>query len=156
MSHVTCHVHVDKTMPRELAHSHHVNPRLAKGSDDSDNLIWLCPDCHHAIHQLATMLAHGRAEAVHIAHEAYPHPPTRKRALQLASLVSEGIARKKAGEVVTDHVVPIVLEPEVFSALRHLAARYKHGGRRVGVARFVEALVLRELRQKGFKIPEKR
>ncbi len=104
---VTCHVHHDKRLPRKLAHSHHVNPRLAQGSDDSENLIWLCPDCHHTIHQIATMLAHGRAgEAIFFANEAYPHPPLKKRALELASIVSEGIARKKSGDVVTERALP--------------------------------------------------
>lgn len=150
---VTCYVHTTNKMPRELAHEHHIVPRAAKGGDSKDNLVYLCPNCHDAVHQLAGMMVHNRAgEMVDIVYSAYPHPPQRKKILELASVVSESMVRKKAGEIETDHIVPLVLDHELFLMVKRMANDFKRGGRAVGISRFVHALIVRELRQRGYRV----
>ena len=41
-------------------HEHHRTPRAFGGTDDEDNLIWLCVPCHDLLHRLATMSMHGK------------------------------------------------------------------------------------------------
>jgi len=93
------------------------------------------------------MAVHGKGgEMLMLASALYPHTAQRKKIMDLVGLAAEGMIMKKTGGVVTDHVIPVVVTHDTFLKLQIMARDHRHGGRPVGVAKFVQALAIRELR----------
>ncbi len=40
-------------------HEHHILPRYLGGSDDEDNVVWICPNTHAATHELLRLYLKG-------------------------------------------------------------------------------------------------
>jgi len=151
---VTCYVHRQKKLPRELAHQHHKIPQAVVKDDSPENLVYLCPDCHHALHQLATILRSGRTGMMmDILQQGYPLPQERSRILELANLVAESMVGKIEGETPTStHLIPLILDHVTFLSIKRIANDHRRRGRPVGVARFISMLIQQEIRKRGFKV----
>jgi len=99
------------------------------------------------------MLVNNRqGDLLSAAHTMYPAPAERKRVLELASTVAEGIIAKQEGEITTDHLIAITLDHATFLAAKRVANDFRHAGRRVGVAKFMQALLIQELRRRGMRV----
>jgi hypothetical protein len=99
------------------------------------------------------MLMNNRqGDFISASHTLYPSPPHRKKIIELAALVAESMVAKMDGEITTDHIVPVVLSHNAFLMVKRIANDHRHGGKKVGVARFLKALIVQDLRRRGCKL----
>lgn len=147
---VKCFVH-NKQFARSSCHSHHLTPRAAGGLDDSENLVWLCANCHTLAHRCAQLQLHGKAGiASDLANQTYDVPVIRSRFLQVVKEIADsttvasdfGLGKSRATCI-------IELDHDIYSKLKNLAYERKEKGRKVGVARYIEVILLDHLRKKG-------
>lgn len=151
---VKCTVH-GVSIPRAAAHEHHEAPRAAGGGDELENLVWLCANCHQLSHRVAQLRQLGRAaEASDIVHSSYPQPAMRKRFEQVvfeilsAHSIADDIGLGKAkAEVILE------LSHGLYACLKTLAADHRVNGRKVGVAKYMEAVLTQHVRKHGMDIP---
>ena len=59
----TCWVCSD-TLPRQFLNEHHRTPRSAGGGDQKANLVWICPTCHTACHEITKVYLKGKGGQV--------------------------------------------------------------------------------------------
>lgn len=150
-AHVMCFVHGQR-IPRAAAHEHHEAPRAAGGTDDVENLVWLCATCHQLSHRVAQLRQLGRgAEAEDIAQTSFGTPAARNRFSQVVleimaahALADDlGLGKAKA-EVVLE------LDHPLYNFLKTLANDHRDNGRKVGVARYIEAVLQKHAIKHGF------
>lgn len=147
---VMCFVH-RAAMPRAAAHEHHEAPRAAGGSDDKDNLVWLCATCHQVAHRVAQLMMLGKnAAAIDIATSTYSQPQTRKLFLQVVNeIVIAHLHAQEAGVGKPKAEVMLELDHKLYHHLKTLAQDHRANGRKVGVAKYIEAVLTKHVRQNG-------
>jgi hypothetical protein len=143
-----CRCYVCTTIvPITFEQEHHVVPQAAGGKDGETRQ--LCAGCHHNLHRLADMLLGGKASmAEDSAAIAYPDGAVRARAFDLAKLVVEAMTLKRDGKMDLGHPVHlmIALPPQIKLAAQVLANECRGPtGRRLGLARWISGLVIREV-----------
>lgn len=149
--HVVCFVH-GIPFPKSTCHLHHEAPRMAGGGDEASNLIWLCANCHNTAHRVAQLQEQGKgSEAVDTSNTLYPTPAMRQRFQQVVKEIVEAVVLARGtGKGKDKTMVELYLTPEVNKRLKTLVSEVRVNGKRVGVAKYVESLVLQHLKQKGY------
>lgn len=149
--HVTCFVH-GIAFPKSTCHLHHSAPRAAGGGDEQANLIWLCANCHNTAHRVAQLQEQGKSgEASDTSMTLYPTPASRQRFQRVVKEILEAeTLAKGTGKGKSHTMVELHLTPEVHTRLKTLVADIRVNGKRTGVAKYVESLVIQHLRQKGY------
>lgn len=150
---VKCVVHGTR-IPRAAAHEHHEAPRAAGGSDDQDNLIWLCATCHQLSHRIAQLRHLGRlAEAEDIIGVGY-NPSQRKRLNQVVYEIMSALAHASAAGLGKEKAeVMLELEHELYAFLKGLASDRRDNGERVGVTKFMISVLHGHAIKNGY-LPE--
>lgn len=137
-----CCVHGTK-IPRAAAHEHHEAPRAAGGGDEKSNLVWLCATCHQVAHRVGQLRQLNRGdEASDIMTSYYPAPAQRKRFAQVVhEMVTAHMHADLTGMGKPKAEVMLEIDHELYACLKQLALDYRSGGRRVGVAKYIEAVL---------------
>lgn len=147
---VTCYVH-GQQFPQQTCEQHHLTPRSSGGLDDLDNLVWLCANCHTLAHRCAQMhLAKKSGLAKDTAEQAYPYPSVRSRFTRVVQEIINAKGFAEDFQLGKDKALcQVQLSHDVYAKLKTLSYEKKESGRRVGVSRYIEALILDHLRKKG-------
>jgi hypothetical protein len=135
-------------VPLTFEQQHHTIPRAAGGRDGPT--VSLCAGCHHDLHRVADMLQHGRAglasDSVSL---RFPDDRgARERLLTLARTVAEYMVLKRDGRVQSGEPLRVVVELPVDIKLAAQVIAHDHRGptgRRLGLARWIAALVKTEV-----------
>ena len=124
------------------------------GKDDDDNLVYLCANCHNLIHRCAQLfIANKGGIANDLAMSAYPTPASRERFLELVkTIISSSVIAEDYDLGKEKAVILVSLGHNVYSRLKILANEKKINGRKVGVSRYIEALIKNHLNDKGVAI----
>jgi len=126
-------------------HEHHVHTRAAGGSDAPENLKFLCPTCHQAVHMIARKVAAGKP-----ANHLYSNPLWKAAGAQrrAKSLVGEVIKHEMIAPSNTRRSRPVSvtvhIPPQLYIRLQTLASRSKHANGRKGS---VPAVILNIIRR---------
>lgn len=149
--HVICFVH-GIPFPKSTCHLHHEAPRMAGGGDEASNLLWLCANCHNTAHRVAQLQEQGKSgEASDTSNTLYPTPAARQRFQQVVKEIVEAVVLARGtGKGKSKTMVELHLTPDVHKRLKTLVAEVRVNGKRTGVAKYVESLVMQHLRQKGY------
>jgi hypothetical protein len=125
---------------------------MAGGGDEESNLIWLCANCHNTAHRVAQLQETGKGgEANDICMTLFPAPAPRQRFQQVVKeILSAVIVAKSAGKRKSKTRIELDLDPEVHDRLRILVGEIRSNGKKVSLAKYVESLVIQNLRQKGY------
>lgn len=148
---VTCWIHQTK-IPRAAAHEHHEAPRAAGGSDDVENLVWLCATCHQVAHRATQLLAAGKSGAASdLAYAQYAVPADRHR---FASVVKEMVKAHEDAALTgigkPEAEVMIYLDHELYGYLKALASDHRSGNRKVGVGKYIAAVLRKHAAANGY------
>ena len=150
---VTCFVH-GQPFPQQTCEQHHLTPRAAGGLDDKDNLIWLCANCHTLAHRCAKLYAaQKQGVAKDIIEQSYIHPAIRSRFMRVLQEIINSTSIAEDFQLGKDKASCVIaLDHDVYAKLKTLAYDKRERGRKVGVSRYIEALLLDHLRKKGLII----
>lgn len=150
MDFVVCYVH-NKKYPRSTCHDHHITPRASGGLDYKDNLVWLCANCHTLLHRCIQLYTKGKKGLANdLAEQSYDVPVIRQRFMSLvkdavdAASIAQAFGLKKAKALCS-----LELDHDVYHKLKILAYERKEKGRRVGITRYIEVILIDHLRKKG-------
>jgi hypothetical protein len=147
---VECYVH-KQAFSKEACHEHHKTPRALGGVDSKDNLVYLCANCHTLIHRCAQLfLANKGGIANDLAMSSYPTPASRERFMELVGLIIKSSSEAEDLNLGRDKAVILInLSHQDHARLKTLAFEKKINGRKVGVSKYIEALIQKHLRDKG-------
>ncbi len=136
---------------------HHVLPQSAGGKDlnpdGSSNTIAICATCHGTLHTIAVMLRGKKAGTVEDTLSYIQDSETKKEILVYAKEVNKGHVLKKDGGVNTtnkEEPISITLPGKYKKALKVIAneTRDSATGRKMGVSKYIRALLLAHVRSK--------
>lgn len=153
----SCYVHQNVKVDTRLLHKHHKHPQGYGGTDDPDNLVWLCGSCHDVLHRLAYMINNGKSGPARDLAAQYQDmqnlsPAGRHRLLDLSSTVAAAMR----GALYTPEVSPDLVEEterkiivslhlpaKLHGALKAEASKYTNpvSGRRMGLYRYIERVL---------------
>lgn len=152
-AYVVCVVHRTQ-IPRAAAHEHHEAPRAAGGTDALSNLVWLCATCHQVAHRVGQLRQLGRAgEAEAIATSSYPNPKMRQRFYQVVSeMVTAHALADVTGAGKPNAEVVLELPHDVYNGLKSLASEHRVNGQRVGVAKYINAILRSHVIKHGIAV----
>jgi len=147
---VICYVH-GTPFPKESCHEHHKSPRALGGQDDKGNLVYLCANCHTLVHRCAQLFIGNKSGiAADIASQAYPTPASRSRFFELVKTIMSSVAEAEDLDLGREKAIIILsLDHSTHSKLKTLAGERKENGRKVGVSRYIEAVLLQHIQKKG-------
>lgn len=124
---------------RRLAHTHHIRPQGAGGSDDPANLATLCAGCHAKVHAIGYALLYRRAsEAVDLLNANFSAPKHRALAKAMAEIAALEFAQNRESGGPEVHKVILEIPHDLFVVLQAAA---KDKG--VGVQKFLMAYIHR-------------
>jgi len=137
-------------VPITFEQEHHEVPQAAGGREG--RTVSLCAGCHHNLHRVADMLQHGKAGVAQDSVEiTYRDPGARERMMVLAKTVAEYMILKRDGRIDSDEPVRVTIELPVQVKLAAQVMANDHRGptgRRMGLGRWIVALVEREVYQR--------
>jgi hypothetical protein len=148
-----CYVHKGPVVDTRLLHEHHKHPKGYGGSNDPDNLVWLCGSCHDLVHRLAHYIRRGKSGLVSDLAQQYQaaqnlSPAGRHRLLELAHLVAtsmdtfipEDMEEFDEEDTV---LVQIPLPRTIHKTAKYLASCYKNSGsgRQMGLYRYLSIVI---------------
>ena len=127
-------------------HEHHRTPRAFGGTDDADNLIWLCVPCHDLLHRAATMSMHGKRGLVDDVIDQYL-PGDLAAQQKFKTLLHEVIKAKvafmeKAEDSDDTILMNLKIPKQVHSILKTCSMDYSHSnGRSMGLYAFATKIL---------------
>lgn len=143
-----------KTLPIEVKHVHHKNPRSADGSNDASNLVDLCHPDHNNIHMLAIMLGNVKKAGTinDLAVTLWPDNPSAQiKAIELAIAIYQGAVLKKDGQLSPEKSpLSFDLPTEYKEVLKQLAKDHK-----MGVSNYIRKIILSHIANKHPLLREK-
>lgn len=148
MEYIKCYIH-DSIFPRATCHLHHESPRYTGGSDDPDNLVWLCANCHTLVHRAASLVLLNRSGEVDQLEFFYDNERARGRfrevfgEIVLADIKTMDSKRREFAPVRID------VRSDVYSRLKLLVADTRYYGRRMSIERYLNMLIEDHLKKKG-------
>jgi len=147
---VVCYIE-GKQYPRAACHRHHLDPRHAGGSDDSENLAWLSATAHQLVHRAAQMIKakkHGHAQD--LAMSAYPSPAMRQRFMAVVqSEVEHSVEAKEQGKGKSTIIVEVPFPRDEYARLKLLVADRRAGGKKMSIHDYIARLVMNHVRSTG-------
>jgi|SRR5579885_2122895 len=147
---VSCHV-CEQPIPKDLANLHHVIPQAVGKKGKEGPTVYLCPTCHDTTHRVAEMIRAGKQglieERVSV---LYKHPPTRKRLYVLANTVAREMEERGDNfDPEQDAQVVLQLTRQHLDRLKLLAGDVRVNGKKLGVANYIQQILLKHLQSKG-------
>lgn len=148
----SCYVHQGAPVDTRLLHEHHKHPKGYGGSDDPDNLIWLCGSCHDLVHRLANYL---RSKKIGLVSDlAYQYqtsqnlsPAGKQRLLELAKVAALSMDEFDPELMELDEedtvLVQLPIPRSIHTQAKQLAAQYKNPGgkRQMGLYRYLVTVI---------------
>jgi hypothetical protein len=154
---VKCWVH-GTNITRAAANKHHITPQAAGGSDDKKNLIFLCVNCHSVLHRCEELLASGKGNLTsELIATTFPDSTgARSRMKQLVAEARSAFQDADESGLASDKA-SVELDRDLFDKIQLLAqeVRDPRTGRKVGVSRYVSAILEKHLRSRGISYPVK-
>lgn len=151
----SCHVCAGAPVDTRLLHEHHMHPKGYGGSDDPENLVWLCGSCHDLVHRLSHFLRSKKTGLVRDLAQQYQEsrglsPAGRHRLLKLADVVAEAMTTHTPTfeELEEDEggtiLVQIPLPKSIHAKAKVLAASHTNpkSGRRMGLYKYLRRVVI--------------
>jgi len=127
-------------------HEHHRTPRAFGGTDDEDNLIWLCVPCHDLLHRTAVMSMHGKRGLVDDVIDQYL-PGDLNAQQKFKTLLHEVIQAKtafmeKAEDPEDTVLMNLKIPKQVHSVLKTCSMDHQHpNGRNMGLYAFTTKIL---------------
>jgi hypothetical protein len=148
---VVCFVH-GVPFPKSTCHLHHEAPRMAGGGDEASNLIWLCANCHNTAHRVAQLHEQGKTgEISDILDTLFASLPVKKRFQQVVNEMLEAVTlAKHTGKGKSKTMVELYLPNDTYNRLKLAVSDFRVDGKKLGISKYVEALVINHLKQKGY------
>ncbi len=146
----TCKVCL-QNIPEPFKHDHHEIPQAAGGVGGP--VAALCAGCHENLHRVADMIQSPKRsglveDSIKI---MYPDLGARERLMQLANAVVEYMTMKADGKIDLNQPMRVMIElpPQVKLAAQMIANEHRGPtGRKLGLARWISALVKAEVYEK--------
>lgn len=90
-----CLIHNDKQVSTKLLEEHHKHPTAYGGPDIPENICWLCPSCHDAVHRMSHLYyARKNGEADDLITQYLPNQPARQQRLKQLCLTVANARRE--------------------------------------------------------------
>lgn len=152
----SCHVCAGPPVDTRLLHEHHRHPKGYGGTDDPENLIWLCGSCHDLVHRLSHYLRSKKVGLVSDLAKQYQEsrnmsPASRQRMLKLADVVAEAMETYTPSfEELEDEeqegtiLVQVPLPKSIHAKAKVLAASHTNpkSGRRMGLYKYLRRVLV--------------
>jgi hypothetical protein len=125
---------------------------MAGGGDEASNLVWLCANCHNTAHRVAQLQETGKSgEASDICDTLFSDVAQRTRFHGVVREILQAVTvAKSTGQKKAKTRIELDLDPLVHGRLKTLVSGIRANGKKVSIAKYVESLVISDLRQKGY------
>jgi len=155
-----------KVWPRAAIHEHHVIKRASGGQDTLENITNLDANCHHALHQIEAALRNPNKQKLipDLLKQLFPNSlSAQQKCLLFASTAALGRSPTESNTTdysffdtdelvhLTPPKVPLLIKKFVLTVAKEL--KNPQTGKSLGVAGYLRALVIADLRRRGFNVP---